>query len=274
MVQIEIAKHAGFCHGVKRAIDIARANKNSFTLGPLIHNSQVISDLEKISVFAKTFDELKKEKPFKVIIRAHGGIKNEIKYLDNLGFEIIDATCPNVERVRKNAIELVKGGYSVFVFGDRDHAEVQGLLSYVPSAQVISSPSEINGFEGKQVGLIAQTTQDVVVFDEIVDILKVRCSEFKYHKTICLATSQRQECAKNLAEKVNTMFIIGGKNSANTKRLYDICFEKNKDSHWIESSGDIYKHLLDNITTVGITAGASTPDYVVEDVKDKIISYV
>ena len=150
MVQIKIAKHAGFCHGVKQAIDMAKANENSFTVGPLIHNPQVISDLEKIGVFARTFDQLKKENPCKAIIRAHGGIKTEIEYLDKLGFQIIDATCPNVEMVRRHALELKNKEYDVFVYGDKNHAEVQGLLSYVPSACVISSVSEINGFKGKK----------------------------------------------------------------------------------------------------------------------------
>jgi len=269
MVEIEIAKYSGFCYGVKRALEIANANPKSFTLGPLIHNPHVISDLEKMRIFARTFDELKKERRGKVIIRAHGGIKKEIDYLINNGFQIIDATCPNVEKVREYALKLKKEGYDIFIFGDKGHAEIKSFLSYVP-AKVISSPEEIDGFSGKKIGLVAQTTQDVKIFDDIVGILKERCSDFKYHKTICPATHNQQECAKDLAGKVDAMLVIGGKNSANTKRLYDICLGIGNKTYWIEDSKDLDKNRLLNINKIGITAGASTPDYVIEGVKNKI----
>ena len=275
-MKISIAEYAGFCFGVKRAIDqIEKLNKNNkkniYVLGKLIHNPQVIKDLEKKgvkSIEIENIDNLNKNST--IIISAHGVPDNLITKLKKKGFKIIDSTCPLVKKVHNITKEAEKEGYKIIIFGDKEHTEVKGIKGNLKHAIVISDINEINKLdEKKNYCLVSQTTQDVEKFDKLIKELKKSIKNLKIYDTICIPTKQRQSSSLELAKKSDLMLIVGGKISANTKRLAQRCSEFTQTYH-IETEKELKSEWFKNKENIGITAGASTPDYIINKVFNKI----
>lgn len=274
-MEIFVAKSSGFCFGVKRAINIAHrcAKETSgeiYTLGPIIHNPQVVKKLEASHVYAKNgLDEVSSGT---IIIRSHGVKLDEIRAAKEKGLNIVDATCPFVKKAQDIVSLLSEEGYSVIVAGEKDHPEVKGLVSYGTNDIIVAdSPEELRGMpRKKKIGIIAQTTLPVEKLEAIVSFCLHKASEIKVFNTICNATSIRQEESAELAERADVMVVVGGKNSANTRRLADICKRIQPKTYHIEVADEIDLSWFDGAASVGVTSGASTPDWVINDVVARI----
>ncbi|ADO45617.1 hydroxymethylbutenyl pyrophosphate reductase [Hydrogenobacter thermophilus TK-6] len=281
MVEIVVAEHAGFCFGVKRAISIAeqsselsKQGKRVFTMGPLIHNPQEVERLRKKGVeLLYTEDALKSGDT--VIIRSHGIPPKKERQLKELGLNVMDATCPYVKAVHDAVVKLSQEGYFVVLVGEKSHPEVIGTLGYLEESggkgTVVESFDDLKAVLGKdKVGIVAQTTQNEQFFKEVVGEIAIWAKEVKVINTICNATSERQEDVYKLAPEVDVMIIIGGKNSGNTRRLYEISRSLNLNSYHIETADDIKPEWFIGVKRVGITAGASTPDWIINSVVERI----
>ncbi|WP_103615804.1 4-hydroxy-3-methylbut-2-enyl diphosphate reductase [Campylobacter concisus] len=271
-MKIELASSYGFCFGVKRAIKIAENAGDAATIGPLIHNNEEINRLEK-NYNVKTLegiDELKDEK--KAIIRTHGITKNDLAELKKTDIKVIDATCPFVTKPQQICEKMSEEGYDVVIYGDMHHPEVKGVKSYAKgSVYVVLDESELEGIKFKQkVALVSQTTRKVEKFMQIANYLMLHVKEVRVFNTICNATFENQEAAKNLAKRADVMIIIGGKNSSNTKQLYLISKNFCEDSYLIESEEELERSWFDGKNLCGISAGASTPDWIIQKVVDRI----
>jgi 4-hydroxy-3-methylbut-2-enyl diphosphate reductase len=267
-LKIIVAKTAGFCYGVRRAIDIAYKARGEqacsvHTFGPLIHNRQEVERLEKQGIIAT--DEIPKESP--LVIRSHGIGKNTRKRLEEK-CDLIDATCPNVSKAQKLCAQLEEQGYHSIIVGDKNHPEVLGLLEWCgENAVAVTSVAEIpDSLLGSKVALLSQTTQDEVLFLEIEQWLSERVESLKTHNTICQATSSRQKEARELAAVSDVMIVIGGKHSANTNKLFSIIRELKTPVYHIEEACELKYKWFAGTDTVGVTAGASTPDWIIEEV--------
>ncbi len=269
---IEIAENAGFCYGVMRAIDIANRalEKHSklYSFGPIIHNPQVVEEYEKKGL--KVVENIDKiDGP--VLIRSHGVAPEIYEKLKEKGVEIIDATCPFVKEAQRYAKQLVDDGYKVVIFGDKDHPEVKAHLGYTNyTASIINSENEAVIIKATRVGVVCQTTQSVERFGRVVEVLAKKIRELKVFNTICDATEKRQKAAKELAERSDLMIVIGGRNSANTRKLYEICKETANNAYHIETEKDIDLKWFESVERVGITAGASTPSYIINRIYEFI----
>lgn len=270
--KINLAKSAGFCFGVKRAIDIAlntagRA-KNVYMLGDIVHNEDVVRDIRKSGI--KKITSLSHGKNRILLIPAHGAGANVLKRAARLGYSIIDATCPMVKGIHKIARQMEKKGYKLIVIGDKKHDEVHGIIGQLKQAAlVISGLKDIRSRKTvkiKKACLVVQSTQNLDQANEIIKALKTRIRELVVFNTICRPTRLRQEEIKKMPLENKVMVIIGSKNSANTKRLYEISKSLNKNSYWVARKGEIKKCWFEDAQKVGITAGASTPDYVTQEV--------
>ena len=271
-IKIYIADNAGFCFGVESAVKLANETakkyRNVHTLGPIIHNPQLVKKMELNGIHVKknTKDIIKDET---IVIRSHGVSKSDVKNLENSGAQIVDATCPFVSRAHWEAEKLSKEGYFLVIFGEKEHPEVRGIVSYsVGDFVVVENEEDAKNLlpHSGRIGLIAQTTQNRLVFKEIAKILGKKCDELKVVDTICNATTHRQESAKKIASQVDIMFVIGGKNSGNTTRLYEICKNICTKTFHIETKDEIDKEQLIGVKRAGITAGASTPQYLIVEV--------
>lgn len=269
-MKIIISKHSGFCFGVKRAMDITLSNidkeKTIATLGPLIHNPQVVDLLKEKGV--EVASEIDK-KYDKIIMPSHGVPKELIQKCNNLNIEAIDATCPFVEAVHEKVRQYKKQGLIIVIVGDAGHSEVKGIMSSADNdCIVISSIDDLKkyDFKKKNVGIVSQTTNKPEYFGEIVGKIVQEAKETTVANTICYATHKRQAAAHDLAPKVDVMLVVGGKNSANTNRLYQISKEMNDRTYHIETKDELTKDMFENCETVGITAGASTPDFIIDDI--------
>lgn len=274
-MEIKIAKNAGFCFGVKRAVNIAfklgkQCPNTVFTLGPIIHNPQVVKELEKKSIHM--IDDLNKIDSGTMIVRSHGLPPNLIKQAKDKGIAIVDATCPFVKKVQKYALSLMNEGYPVLLIGDKDHPEVIAIRGYLNSDIIIcSSPDKIDFLKlPKKLGVVAQTTQDYESFKLIISKLINNFTELKIYNTICDSTIIRQKSALKLAREVELMIVIGGKNSANTNRLANICNTINQNTYLIETPDEVNKSWFIGIKKLGITAGASTPKWMIDKVIEKV----
>ena len=277
MVKIVIAQNAGFCFGVKRAVKMAEeaaasASARVFTLGPIIHNPQEVGRLESMGV-VPAGDGFKNGDV--VIIRSHGIPPQKERDLRNKGVKVIDATCPYVKAVHDAVCSLTKEGYFIVIVGEKNHPEVIGTLGYLQecggSGIVVESFDDLkDAYKYERVGVVSQTTQNERFFKEVVGELALWVKELKIINTICNATSVRQEDVYSLAPQVDVMIIVGGKNSGNTRRLYGISKKLNPKSYHIETPDEIDEGWFKAANTVGITAGASTPDWIIESVKCKI----
>lgn len=273
-MKIELAKSYGFCYGVKRAINIAENNPNSVTFGPLIHNKDEIDRLDKnhsVGLVENIDDALKHDT---VIIRTHGITKDRLKTLKREGKKIINATCPYVTTPQNIVENMSKEGYTIVIFGDKNHPEIQGVASYSINPDrtyVILSEDEIIGLAlGSKVAVVAQTTRKPEAYQKIVSSLVVRVAELRVFNTICNATFENQDAAADLAKRADVMIIIGGKNSSNTKQLYSICKQYLDDCYHIENESELESSWFDGKELCGISAGASTPDWIIQNVIKKI----
>ena len=274
--EVRLAKSAGFCFGVKRAIRLAEEEAGSrpgnvYTLGPLIHNPQAVEDLRERGVqVLESLEELPEAEACSVIVRCHGVEPAVLEKLNTLGCEVVDATCPFVKKAQHHAARLAEEGYQVVVVGEAHHPEIVGILGHLGgSAVVVGSPEDLERVElSERVGIIAQTTQTLRRFSDVVVAVLSKVRELKVINTICHATTERQEEALGLAMDMDLMVIVGGRNSANTARLADICRLSGCRTLHIETAQELDVQSLGDVGAVGITAGASTPDCVIQEVVD------
>jgi 4-hydroxy-3-methylbut-2-enyl diphosphate reductase len=273
-MKIFLADKAGFCFGVKRAINtaFAAAGKGRVScLGPLIHNPQEVERLRRSGV--ETVDDFSVLKPGdSLIIRSHGVSPRVLTEARDRGLTIIDLTCPFVGKAQRDAEALQKEGYQVVVVGEKKHPEVQSILGYAGENAVVVETAEDVADASLQdrLGVVAQTTQSYSNFSEIVLKLLRLSKELKVFNTICSSTKERQEAARVLASQVDVMLVVGGRNSANTSRLATLCRQEGKPTYHIELEDEIRSEWLQGVDTVGVTAGASTPDWVVDGVLKKL----
>ncbi|ADQ14969.1 bifunctional 4-hydroxy-3-methylbut-2-enyl diphosphate reductase/30S ribosomal protein S1 [Halanaerobium hydrogeniformans] len=272
ILEVITSEEAGFCFGVERAIDMvleaAGQNENTpvYTLGPLIHNPQVVENLEKKNV--KVASSLSEIESGIIIIRSHGVAPEVLDKAKAKGLKIIDATCPFVKNAQKYARKLVDEGYQTFIYGDKDHPEVKGIYGSTEKKSIIIKDKEDLDRKdlSKKVGFVAQTTKSPESFRDIISYIITEVKELKVYNTICNTTDVRQSSAKKLAEEVDIMFVIGGRNSANTTRLAEICTATGTPTYHIETANEINRTWLNGKNKVGITAGASTPDWLIREV--------
>ena len=273
-MKVILAKRAGFCFGVKRAtqmaFEAAGKDNKTYTLGPIIHSPQVVNKLEDMGV--KVLDNLDNMEDGTIIIRSHGVASEEIGEALKKELEIVDATCPFVKKAQEHVKSLSESGYGVVVVGDADHPEVQGIVSYGGNKVfVVGSGEEVNKLpKMSKIGVVAQTTQSFENLKNVVSECLLRGGEIRVFNTICDATAVRQEEAKELAGKVDCMLVVGGFNSANTRRLAEVCEELQPRTHHIETAAEINSKWFDGVERVGVTAGASTPKWIINEVMRKI----
>jgi small subunit ribosomal protein S1 len=270
-MEVIVAEHAGFCFGVRRAIELVNraleAGGPLATLGPLIHNPQEVERLEAAGV--KVASNVAEAAGGRMVMPSHGVAQETREQAERMGAEIIDATCPYVAKVHRTVRELANAGFQVVVVGDPGHSEVKGILAAAgPGAIAVASPKEAAARTWPApVGIVAQTTQTAERFREIVEIIRRSAQDVRAVNTICVATRQRQEAAHDVAPEVDVMFVIGGRNSANTNRLRELCEEAGVPTYHIEIAAEIQDEWLEGKSTAGLTAGASTPDWLIEEVK-------
>ncbi len=267
-MKIELAESYGFCFGVKRAIKIAEENRNSATYGPLIHNANEISRLKndfnvELSENLDTFGA-----GDTAVIRTHGIPKDELSVLHERGVNVVDATCPYVTKPQQIVEEMSAQGYDIIIFGDEAHPEIRGVKSYASAnVYVVNSAEEIERLRLREkVATVAQTTRKIEDYQQIVGRLMQSHKEVRVFNTICNATFDNQDAVRSLAQRADVMIIIGGKNSSNTKQLYAISREYCPQSYHIESKDDLDPAWFENRELCGISAGASTPDWIIDDV--------
>ena len=271
-MKIKLAENYGFCFGVKRAIKIAEENRDSATYGPLIHNSKEIARLQSDFKVGLVEDFTTFKKGDKAIVRTHGIVKEELTALHNAGVDIIDATCPFVTKPQEIAQEMSDAGYDVVIFGDESHPEIRGVKSYATNgAIVITSIKELKNLKLREkIALISQTTRKVEDYLEISNYLIPRYKEVRVFNTICNATYENQLAVRDLSELADVMIIIGGKNSSNTKELFSIAQEKCHYCYHIEDENELDYAWFENKEFCGVSAGASTPSWIIENVIDTI----
>jgi len=277
-MKVKLAQNYGFCFGVKRAIKIAEGWENSVTMGPLIHNQNEIDRLKndyKVGLY-QTLDEVKQDDT--VIIRTHGIPKNDLKNLRKKDAKIINATCPFVTTPQQIVKKMSEENYSIVIFGDESHPEVKGVKSYgkdLEDVHVVLHPEDLRkmNFKHQKIATVAQTTKKKEVYLEIVNTLILQNKEVRVFNTICDATFENQGAARALSKEVDIMIVIGGKNSSNTKQLHSICLENCNNSYLIENVGELHSSWFKNKNFCGITAGASTPDWIIQKVVFEIEKY-
>ncbi len=265
-MKINLAKSAGFCFGVKRAIKIAhRAAKtydNVFMLGDIVHNEDVVRKIKSAGI--KKVNKLVRGRGKTIIVRAHGAPKRTFEKACSLGYDIIDTTCTMVKEIHRIAEDMEEKGFRIIVIGDKAHDEVKGIVGHLKSgAVIVDSPKNIpfNRFcKSDKVCVVVQSTQNIKKVKEIVKVLKRRIKNLRFFNTICKPTTLKQKEITEMPLNNDIMIIIGSKTSANTKRLYEISRSLNKKSYWIQSSGEIKPSWFRNAGSVGVTSGASTPD--------------
>ena len=270
-----VADQAGVCFGVKRALDLVNAEcengERLCTLGPLIHNPQVVHDLEAKGVCV--IKKIEDAGEGAVVMPSHGVPRDVLADAENAGLRIVDATCPFVAKVHERVRDLAGDGYTVVVVGDEGHSEVKAIRSAAgDDAIVISSVEEVDGYDwsGKRVGIVSQTTQTPERFGDVVGRIAEKAAEVVAYNTICYATHDRQTAARNLAPQVQAMFVVGGRNSANTNRLVEICQDAGVPTYHIETAAEIDSGAVAGMTCVGLTAGASTPQWIIDQVRNRL----
>ncbi len=271
-MKIERAASYGFCFGVKRAIKIAEENPGSATLGPLIHNNLEIERLKKeheVSL-ANSLDEITPGAA--TVIRTHGIPKGDLAKLRAKGGKVIDATCPFVTKPQQIVEQMSREGYDIVIFGDVNHPEIKGVMSYAEGpVHAVLSVEELAQLKLRErVAVVAQTTRKIEVYNEIITYLVPRHKEVRVFNTICNATFENQDAARELAQRADVMIVIGGKQSSNTKQLYTICKSFCPDTYHIESKDELRKSWFEGKKLCGITAGASTPEWIIEEIIGKI----
>ena len=284
---IKLAKFAGFCYGVKRAVETAKKLKSQnpersvFVLGELIHNSDVINELESLGI--KTLTEIPENGEGICVIRSHGESPQVIEKIKQAGFEPVDLTCLDVKKVQQKAVELAKDGYFVVIVGKSEHPEVIAIKAnaelWSDNVVVAATPEQLKQYEPqikvhKRVGVVVQTTQRITTLNSIVGYLMSIAKEIHVANTICQSTAMRQAEAKELAKESDLVIVVGSKKSANTTHLAEILKDITHTIH-IENDSELinYKELIESSQNISITAGASTPQNIIEKVIIKLKCY-
>ena len=275
------AKSAGFCFGVKRAVDTVyeqvekQMGKQIYTYGPIIHNEEVVKDMEAHGVkVLHSEEELKGLEEGLVIIRSHGVPKRICDLMDEKGIEYVDATCPFVKRIHKIVAEESKKGSRIIIIGNPDHPEVEGIRGWAgENVTVIKNAEEAEKFENttsERICIVSQTTFNYNKFQDLVEKISKTYYDILVLNTICNATQERQVEARQIASQVDVMIVIGGKNSSNTQKLYEICRRECKHTYYIQTLEDFKPEITGTVRSVGITAGASTPNQIIEEVHTNV----
>ncbi len=275
-MSVKIAENSGFCFGVKRAIKIAleaaQGNHQIVTLGPIIHNPQMVEKLASEGI--ERVNEVSEIQGRPTIIRSHGVKKEILEELIANDIEIINATCPYVSKTQEYAKELSEQGYLVVIMGDKNHPEVMALSSYIEGeCLIVTGAEDVPEKKYQKVGIISQTTRKIDDLQKLVSTFIPKCHEMRVMNTICNATSIRQESTLELAKESDLMIVVGGRNSSNTKMLAKISEDFVETFH-IETACEIDKKWFKDKENIGLTAGASTPDWVIVEVYNKIIEYM
>ena len=281
-MKIISARYMGFCPGVKRAWGLVKKTVNGkpnsvyvlqnpvYILGELIHNKQAIEKLGEWGI--KTINNLDEIKGKGIVmIRAHGEPPQTFQKLKKLKLKVIDTTCPSVARVQKLAHQLEKEGYQVIVCGEKDHPEAIATIGYTKRGVIVGSPQEARKIpSGKRIGIVSQTTFSPIIFQQICRLLKKKAAGFKYLGTICNVTQMAQKEAREIAQNVDLMIVVGGKHSSNTKRLAEVC-QKIVPTYHIETAQELKKEWFKGAKKVGLTAGASTPEWIIKNVYQSLV---
>ena len=279
-MEVIVAEHAGFCFGVTKAVEtvyeqIEKEKSNIYTYGPIIHNETVVSDLEKKGVkVIESVDELEGIDSGTVVIRSHGVTKEVHQKLEQSGLNVIDATCPFVKRIHRIVEEESKKGKSIIVVGSESHPEVEGIVSYATGpVYVVDSPEKAMEFEGDrklEYTVVSQTTFNKNKFQETIEIFKNVGYNINIVNTICNATDERQTEAEEIASRADAMIVIGGTHSSNSRKLYEICANKCTNTYFIQTLDDLHLEIPKSAKLIGITAGASTPKNIIEEVQKHV----
>jgi 4-hydroxy-3-methylbut-2-enyl diphosphate reductase len=275
-MKIRKAIHAGYCWGVERALDIvtdtaaAHPGETVRTLGPIIHNPHVVQSLEDKGV--QSVNDLDEMTNGTVIIRTHGVPPETYEHATAKGLNVVDATCPLVTLVQNKAKQLVQEGYHLVIFGNPRHPEVIGTIGHAGGkATVIEHPEDIEKVHlPKRVGVVVQTTQETELLAALLAHLAPRCKEVKIFNTICNPTIERQEAARELARDVQVVIVVGGKNSSNTRHLAEVCREEGATAYHIEDATELDPQWVRGVENIGITAGASTPGWLMDQVIERL----
>lgn len=276
-MEIKLASSYGFCYGVKRAIDLAEKHQNSLTYGPIIHNKDEIDRLkENFNIgLAEQLDEIQANDT--VVIRTHGIPKDELSILKAQKNTVIDATCPYVTKPQQIVEKMSERGYSIVIFGDKNHPEIKGVVSYASKSEdafIVLEAEELKNLPLRsKVAVVSQTTRKPQDFLTIVNALILNHKEVRVFNTICNATFENQDAAADLAKEADVMIVIGGKHSSNTKQLHSIASNGCPNSYLIENESELKKEWFEGKKLCGISAGASTPDWIVQNVINKIKSF-
>ena len=281
-MEVVVAKSAGFCFGVKRAVETVYAEvdkgKKIYTFGPIIHNEEVVRDLEEKGVVVlESEEELNNLTEGTVIIRSHGVEKRIQKMIEEKGLECIDATCPFVKRIHRIVEEAGNENKEVVIAGNAGHPEVEGIVGWTDArTTILESVEEAKQFEKKtdaEVCMVSQTTFNYKKFQDIVEIFEKKGYNGSVVNTICNATEERQTEAREIAASVDVMIVIGGKHSSNTRKLYEICKQECENTYFIQTLDDLHLEIPKSVRLVGITAGASTPKNIIEEVQNYVSNY-
>jgi 4-hydroxy-3-methylbut-2-enyl diphosphate reductase len=277
-MEVIVAKTAGFCFGVERAVNkvyeqIEKTSQPIYTYGPIIHNEEVVKDLEakgvKLIADRKELEALTEGEGV-IIIRSHGVSREVYEIAEKKGLTIVDATCPFVKKIHRLVERECAAGNQVVIIGNEQHPEVEGIKGWGDAhTVVIQTPEEVEDFvpkAGAKLSIVSQTTFNYNNFKELVEKFFKKGYDILVLNTICNATQERQVEAKEIASKVDAMIVIGGKNSSNTQKLYEICLKECKHTYYIQTLGDFDPESVNSVRNVGITAGASTPKNIIEEV--------
>ncbi len=279
IMEVILAEHAGFCFGVKRAVEQVYeqvdTGKPIYTYGPIIHNEEVVKDLEKKGVHViESEEQLAGVTEGTVVIRAHGVPQKVCEMIEAQGLECVDATCPFVKRIHNIVDTESRAGKKIVIIGNAGHPEVEGIMSWSKDpATVIGSLEEAQNFvcgQGEEICIVSQTTFNYNKFQDMVEIFMEKGYNVSVVNTICNATEVRQTEAREIAAEVDVMIVIGGKHSSNTRKLYEICMQECPNTYFIQTLDDLHLDLPKSVRLVGITAGASTPNNIIEEVQNYV----
>ena len=284
MKEVILAKSAGFCFGVQRAMDTVYAEadkKNVYTYGPIIHNTEVVNELESKGVKAvNDISEIPEPEKSTVIIRSHGVSKAVYESIKNSGAKIVDATCPFVLKIHKIVKDASAEGDQIVIIGNEKHPEVEGIMGWsetpVHVVDTVEKAEKLKLDKSKNVRVVSQTTFNYNKFQELVEILRKKSYDnnvlniLNILNTICNATEERQKEAKAIAGEVDTMLVVGGRHSSNTQKLFEICKKECENTYYIQTPVDLDSDMFQCSSYVGITAGASTPKKIIEEVQEHV----
>jgi len=273
-MKIEVASHAGFCYGVERAIKITEeaneTNDKLYTYGPLIHNAQVVEKLEAAGI--KAIDEVDTALDGKLVIRSHGAPQSVFNEAKSKSIDVIDATCPFVKKIQDKVRNYYDRGYAIIIVGDSQHPEVIGINGWCNNqALIVNSTQDAQLIKNNiPTCMVVQTTFRYEIYEEILNLAKAKIEDLVAYNTICAATSKRQSAALDLAGRVDAMIVIGGKHSSNTVKLAQICKSMCKKTYHIQTYLDLCVTQLQSCDSIGISAGASTPNWIIDEIINKL----